>query len=121
MLVYRRRGKGSGDGGGHCFICQRSPSAGELNDAFTHLQLTLAARQALQGHIGSTAPRTDDTVVMVLEAEVAASLWRPHLRLLRGRWEAALSMTDNDCREAPRSVHANPTILAAGNQEITSV
>lgn len=64
----------------------------------THLQVALDARQALQGHMGSTAPRTDDTDVM-LEAEEAASFWRPHLMLLRGRWEAKLlSMADTECR-----------------------
>jgi len=65
-----------------------------VHSLHTHLQLTFEARQALQGLMGSTAPRTDDTDAM-LEAEVAASLWRPHLMLLRGRWEAKLlSMAD---------------------------
>ena len=54
----------------------------------SHLQVTSAARQALQGHIGSSVSWTDETVVM-LEAEVAASLWL-HLMLLRGRFEAKL-------------------------------
>lgn len=59
----------------------------------SHLQCELDARQALQGHIGSTVSRTDETVVML--EEVAASLWRLHLMLLRGRCEAKLpSMAD---------------------------
>ncbi len=87
----------------------------------THLQVTLDTRQALQGHMGSTAPRTGDTYVM-LEAEVAASLWRPHFMLLRGRWEAKLlSMADERHRAEERDEKQGaPLELRPGQPHNTS-
>lgn len=99
----------------------------EIEGCPSHLQCDLDARQALQGHIGSTVSRTDETVVML--EEVAASLWRLHLMLLRGRCEAKLhSMADERMpmrRDRPPWLLGrswpNPTIPAPGNQQRTSV